>query len=122
MRGHQEGEQTEVGLLIHSNHITQKWKEREYDIGVCPKCGSFNAIICLDCGSLINEIKSPESKEHHFECPKCKKEYPRYIRLMESQLRQLIYLLGYQIIIDDEEEKQIMYIEEDGTLELKRKT
>jgi len=118
MGGHKEGEETEVGLLIFSNHIIQKYNNKDLVCAQCPKCGSFNAIICPDCGTLINEMKRSTSEEHYFMCPKCKKEVPRYIKMFEDQLRTLVYIMGYQVTVDGKNSKQVMFIDENGTVEM----
>ena len=119
MMGHKEEEKTEVGFLIHSNHVMQYWEGKAIPCGQCPKCASFNAIVCPECKDvLINELKRSDSDEHYFKCPKCNKEYPRYIRLLENSLRQAIYLLGHQTTIGGKNVKQIMFINEDGIIDL----
>lgn len=118
MMGHKE-EETEIGFLIHSNHVMQYWEGKAIPCGQCPKCGSFNAVVCPECkDTLINELKRPDSEEHYFKCPKCNKEHPRYIRLLEGSLRAAIYLLGYQTTVDGKNMKQIMFINEDGSFEM----
>jgi Zn finger protein HypA/HybF involved in hydrogenase expression len=119
MRGYKEGAKAEIGLTIHSNDIVQEWAGKKYSLAVCPKCGSFNAIVCTDCkDTLINELKRAESEEHYFKCPKCNKEYIRYIKTLEDQLRALVYLVGYQTTVDGRNIKQVMFISEDGTFEM----
>jgi len=119
MGGHKEGEVGKVGLIIHENHIVQEWKGKKYGLAICPKCGSFNSIVCPECkDTLINELEKPNVKEHYFKCPKCNKEYPRYIQTFENTMRILVYLLGYQTTVDGKNVKQIMFIQEDGTFEL----
>jgi len=115
MGGHKEEELTEVRLLIHSNHVMQEYRGKQYALAQCPKCNVFNAIICPDCGTLINEMERQGTKEHYFLCPKCNKEHPRYIQLLEDQLRTLTYILGYQTTIDGKNVKQVMFLNEDGT-------
>jgi predicted RNA-binding Zn-ribbon protein involved in translation (DUF1610 family) len=119
MEGHKEGETTEVGLLIHSNRVEQEFKGKKFPLAQCPKCGAFNAIMCPDCGTLINEMEKPDTKEHYFMCPKCNKEHPRHLKMLEDQLRTMVYILGYQTTVDGKNIKHLMFIDEDGTLELK---
>jgi uncharacterized protein YbaR (Trm112 family) len=119
MSGYKEGAKTEIGLLVHSNNIIQEWAGKKYSLGVCPKCGSFNAIVCPECkDTLINELKKGGSEEHYFKCPKCNKEYVRYIQMLEDNMRTLAYLLGYQTTIEGKNSKQVIFINEDGTFEL----
>jgi len=113
-----DGETTEVGLLIHTNHLVQEWQGKKFPCAICPKCGSFNAIVCPTCNILVDEIKEPDKEEHIFKCPKCGTLYPRYIQLRNDIMRKLIYLLGYQITVEGKNSKQIMFIGEDGTIEL----
>lgn len=117
---YKDGEETEIGLLAHPNYVLQTWKGKNYPCAQCPKCGSFNAVVCPECNdTLINEIKRVEkADEHFFKCPKCGKEHPRYIRLLEGSKRRLVYLMGHQTTVDGKNVKQIMYINEDGTFEL----
>lgn len=117
MEGHKEEEPTEVGLLVHSNHVVQKFNGKEYGCAQCPKCGSFNAIVCPECGTLINEMEREGTKEHYFMCPKCKEERPRHIQFLEDQLRALFYVLGYQTTVDGKNVKQVIFVYEDGTFE-----
>jgi hypothetical protein len=117
---HKDGEQSEVGLLFHPNYIPQTWEGKNYPCAQCPKCGSFNAVVCPECkDTLISEVERPEKKdEHYFKCHKCNKEYPRYICQLEGFKRRLIYLMGHQTTVDGKNVKQIMFINEDGTFEL----
>lgn len=117
----EDGSKTEVGLLAHTNHITQNWNGKEYNLGQCPKCNSFNAVICTECkDAIVNELAVPNQIAHAFRCSKCNKEYPRYIRLFEGNNRDMVYLLGHQTTTEDSKKnvKQIMFIDEDGTFEL----
>lgn len=119
MGGHGEKAKTEIGLLVHSNHIIQEWVGKKYPLAVCPKCGEFNAIVCPDCkDTLINELKKAGSEEHYFKCPKCNKEYIRHIQLLEDSLRALVYIIGYQTTVDGKNSKQVMFISENGTFEM----
>lgn len=118
----------EVGLPIHQDYIMQIWEEKgkSFPIPLCPKCKATNFIICPDCKVLINELKTSkdDSTPRRFECPKCKKEYPRFITTHDSSMRKTVYLLGYQETIKNidtermENNKNIMFIKEDGTFEL----
>lgn len=113
------GEITETDLPIHPNYILQTWKDKKFPCCQCPKCGTINAIVCPDCKDiLINELKKPNSEEHYFQCPKCKKEFPRHIKLLANSMRKSIYMIGHQITIDGKNKKQIMYISENGEFEL----
>lgn len=118
MRGHKEGEIAEMGLAICSNNIVQKVQGKDKAFAQCPKCGTFNSEVCPDCGTLINEMARPVTKEHYFICPKCNKEYPRYIRTLEDTMRRLIYIMGYQTTVDNKNVKQLMYIQENGEITL----
>jgi hypothetical protein len=119
MSGHKEGEVGKVGLIIHQNNVVQEWKGKKYGLAVCPKCDMFNSIICPECkDTLINELKREDSEEHYFKCPKCNKEYPRYIQTVEDTMRMLIYILGYQTTIDGKNVKHMMFINENGTFEM----
>jgi hypothetical protein len=120
----------EVGLPIHQKYIMQIWEEKgkSFPLPVCPKCNTCNYILCPDCKVLINELKTSNdgSTPHKFECPKCKKEYPRYIQTKDALMRKTIYLLGHQETIEDinspmgrsRTHKHIMFINEDGSFEL----
>ena len=119
MMGHKEGEVAEFGLPICSNHVVQKVRDVDVGFAQCPKCGTHNSEVCPDCGTLINEMARPITKEHYFLCPKCNKEHPRYIRGLEDTMRRLIYIMGYQTTVDNKNVKQLMFIEEDGTITLK---
>jgi DNA-directed RNA polymerase subunit M/transcription elongation factor TFIIS len=120
MPTHKDGEKTEVDLLTHPNYVMQEWQGKKYPCAQCPKCGSFNSVVCPECkDTLISEMKgAKEGDGHIFKCQKCKKEYPRYIKYLESSLRGATYLFGYQTTIEGENHKQIMFISEDGTFEL----
>jgi predicted RNA-binding Zn-ribbon protein involved in translation (DUF1610 family) len=120
MPNRQDREKTEIGLLIHPNQVIQIWNGKTYPCAQCPKCQSYNAVVCPDCkDTLINELKRAEKNdEHYFRCPKCGKEFARHIILLENTIRQLVYLLGYQTTIDGQNKKVIMFINEDGTFEL----
>lgn len=119
MDGHKKGQVGRVKLVIHNDNVVQEWKGKKYGLAVCPKCGSYNAIICPDCkDTLINELERADSKEHYFKCPKCNKDFPRYVQTLEDTMRMLVYLLGYQTTIEGKNIKHIMFINEDGTVEL----
>ena len=120
MMGHKEGEISEVGFSICSNHVVQKVNGKDIGFAKCPKCGEYNSEVCPDCGTLINEMaRLPNSKEHYFLCPKCNKERPRYIRILENSIRRIIYIMGYQTTVDNKNVKQLMYISENGTITLR---
>jgi DNA-directed RNA polymerase subunit M/transcription elongation factor TFIIS len=117
----------EVGLPIHQNYIMEYLESqgKTFPLPQCPKCKSINHIVCPDCKVLINELKtSPDDKTpRKFECPKCKREYPRYIITRDSEIRKTIYLLGYQETTEnisgkDVNKKFILFINEDGTIEM----
>ena len=108
----------EAGLPIHNNYTTQIQESKCYPLPVCPKCGSFNAILCPDCNTLINEYKRKDSEAHYFECPKCKKEHLRYIINADGTNHEIIYLLGYQMTVEGKNYKSIMFINENGEIEL----
>jgi hypothetical protein len=115
-----DGEKTDIGLLIHPKHVVQEWLGKFYPLAQCPKCGSFDAVVCPDCKTLIAEMKTkePDDGNHIFKCRKCNKEFPRCIRMFDGTLRRAVYLLGYQTTVDGKNYKQIMFINEDGTFEL----
>jgi Zn finger protein HypA/HybF involved in hydrogenase expression len=119
MMGHKEGEIAEFGLPICDNHVVQKVQGKDMGFPKCPKCGAYNSIVCPDCGTLINEMARPDTKEHYFLCPKCNKEHPRYIKILEDNKRRLIYIMGYQTTVDGKNVKQLMFIGEDGVITLK---
>lgn len=117
MPNHKEGI-GDAGLPIHTDYELQIWQSKTYPCAKCPKCGTINSIVCPDCKIIINEMKRKDSNEHYYECPKCKKEYPRYIRLLESGNNDIIYLLGYQITEDNKNFKYIMFIDNNGEIEI----
>lgn len=108
----------EAKLMIHNNYVTQIYESKCYPLPQCPKCQSFNAILCPDCNTLINEMARPVTNEHYFECPKCKKEHPRHIINADGTNQEIMYLLGYQMTVDDKNYKYIMFINENGEIEL----
>ena len=109
----------ESGLMIHNNHTIQTYENKLYPLAICPKCKTFNAIICPDCGTLINEMEGKVNKlPHYFECPKCKKEHPRHISNLDGTNQEVLYLLGYQMTVDNKNFKYIMFINESGEIEL----
>jgi hypothetical protein len=119
MPTHKAGEITETDLPIHPDFIVQTFQGKEFPCCKCPKCGAINAIVCPDCKDvLINELKRPDSEKHYFQCPKCKKEFPRHIKLLGDAMRKAIYMLGHQTTVGGKNSKQIMFINEDGTIEL----
>lgn len=118
MATHKEGEISEVGLPIHPQYVLQEFQGKKFPLVQCPKCGSYNAILCPDCGTLINEMERKDTKEHYFMCPKCKKEFQRHIKLLHDTMRKTIYLLGHQTTVDGKNIKNIMFINENGIIEL----
>jgi hypothetical protein len=116
----------EIGLPIHQNTITQLWAEKGkvLPIPVCPKCKSANYILCPDCKCLINELKTSDddSTLRKFECPNCKKEYPRYIVTKNSSMRRAFYVFGYQETVEDitdiigrpKNVKHMLFVDENG--------
>jgi hypothetical protein len=108
----------ESGLMIHNNHTIQTYENKLYPLAVCPECKTFNAMLCPDCNTLINEYKRPDSEAHYFECPKCKKEHPRFITNFDGVNQEILYLLGYQMTVDNKNFKHIMFINENGEIEL----
>jgi transposase-like protein len=115
-----EGDMSEIGLKYHKGYQVQTWEKKDFPLAICPKCGSFNAIVCPDCKDvLINELARPNNpKEHYFKCPKCNKEFPRFIKMQEGQKRRALYILGYQKTVDGKNIKQVMMIDEEGYLEM----
>jgi hypothetical protein len=116
----EEGEDTEVGLKIFSNHIIQNVGGKTIALIVCPKCGSFNSFLCPTCKTPVEKTKLAGTvpEEFYYECRKCKKQVPWYIRMGEGQLRQAIYVLGYQTTVEGKNVKQLMFIKEDGSYEM----
>jgi hypothetical protein len=115
MPNHKE-EMSEVKLRMHQNSVTQMENGQPVQIPSCPKCGAFNKIIC-DCGGLINKMQNA-SKVFYYECPVCKRQHPRVIISTDGTQAEVKYLLGYQITIDNQNTKHIMYINENGEIEL----
>jgi hypothetical protein len=115
MPNHKE-EMSEVGLQMHQNSTTQMQDGKPYQLVVCPKCGAFNRIVC-ECGGLINKMKNAKD-EFYYECPKCKKQHPRLIIFADGTQAEVKYLLGYQMTINKQNVKHIMYIDERGEIEL----
>lgn len=117
------GEKAEIGLEIHPDYIIQTFQGKDYPLCQCPKCKSFNPILCPDCGTLINKMRREgeavgSDKEFYYECPKCKKEFPWNIKMFEGSMRRIIYLMGHQRTVDSKNVKNLMFIKEDGTFEL----
>jgi hypothetical protein len=121
MEGHEEGEDTEIGLHIYSNHIIQNVNGKTFALLVCPRCGSYDSLLCPTCGTPVNKMGRPNTKpqEIYYECPKCKVEVPWHVQLLDGELRQAIYMLGYQTTTPDGKNvKCIQFIKEDGSYEL----
>lgn len=117
---HKDGEETDIGFLTHPNYVLQEWENKKYPLAQCPKCGEFNAVVCTKCGSLIAEMKTkePDDGNHIFKCRKCNIEFPRYIRMLEGTKRRLNYLLGYQTTVEGKNIKHILFIGENGVIEM----
>jgi len=109
----------EVGLPIHGSdedYIVKKFRKQKYISCKCPKCNHYDVLICPDCEIPINKYKGEEG--FFFQCPQCKKEYPRLISMKGSIKRKTIYLLGYQMTVKGKNKKHIMFISEDGSFEI----
>jgi hypothetical protein len=118
-----EGEKTEFGMDIYPDFIMQKWQGKDYPLCQCPKCKSFDPILCPVCGTLINKMRNEKEavgspKEFYYECPKCKQEYPWDVKMLEGSVRRLVYIMGHQKTIEGRNIKNLMFIFEDGSFEL----
>lgn len=117
----------EVGFPIHKDHIVQKLQNgKDIALAQCPKCKSVDYLMCPNCNEAINQSRSKESDPWYYDCPKCKKEYPRWIVMSGGIKREIAYVLGYQKTENEDRggvtvpvnTKHLMIINKDGTFEL----
>ena len=102
-------------------------KDSVYTSYKCPKCGKYNAYICPKCNKQVNKeyateedkSKPVEERKHKYRCPRCDIEYPRYIQRRSSVHKYTKYLLGWQRTVNGINVKSIMYIDENGMVEMR---
>ena len=118
MKGYSAGTIGDAGLPIHGDTIIEEESKRE--TVKCPKCGAYNATQCPDCKSRLEVQKPPEGYVGIYRiCPKCKRDFPWFIKMGEDSKHLTSYIVGYQTTVDGKNAKQLMFIKEDGTINLK---
>ncbi len=111
-------QESEFGMMMHPDHIVQRYQGKDRPIPKCPKCGSFLPILCPDCCSLVARFKRDNSNETFMKCEHCGKEYLKVLEERENCVRRMIYLLGWQKTEGGLNTKHIMFINEDGSFEI----
>ena len=93
----------------------------KYSSPICPYCGGHDYWVCRKCGAKID--KWEDFTIPGFFCPECgsrnKKHEVITSQLSYEQDRWRLYILGYQQTIDGKNYKTLLYISENGDVEVK---
>ena len=93
---------------------------------ICPKCGAQNDLKCPKCHKWWNKVQDESTKglpkekwTYHLECPECKAIYEGRTVSESDHTIENIFLLGHQENLPDgRNKKHIMFIHQDGIIEI----
>jgi len=101
-----------------------KYTKSKYKSMICPHCGASNKWICPKCNRQYSTPEEPVEKYGWKECRcvNCDEVlYEKQIKFksFSREERWRKYLIGYQQTINGKNYKTILYVDEDGNIEVK---
>jgi len=95
-------------------------------IPICPNCGGSDYWVCSQCGKRFNTFDETKSTPANLggsgHCDKCGGYLHRVKATSERHTRERrwrLYVIGYQETINNKNYKMLMYIHENGDVEIK---